>query len=166
MIVVVASIRGGVLSGEVRDNEPLCCRRLLSSSSVRLRAELLGDARGWILTGFGERGMGVLSPEAVSVRAEGEGVMIGVDAKMGLVIAEAETFEVCGWLRPPLNGLNNHAGVNLDPAFRDSPDTLADSEEVDRADTFECTEERDGEELRGAAESIDNRSVPSVRRSA
>jgi len=93
--VIVASVRGGVLSGEVRVNEPLCWR-LLSSSRVRLKTELLGDARGWILTGLGERGMGVLSPEAVSVSAEGEGVTMGVVAKVGLVAAEAETFEVCG----------------------------------------------------------------------
>ena len=37
---------------------------------------------------------------------------------------------------------------------------------MDCADTFECTEERDGEELRGAAGSIDNRSLPSAKSSA
>lgn len=85
MIIAAASERGGVLRGEVRVSGLLRCDKLLSSSSVRLRAELLGDARGRIFTGLGERGTGVLSPE-------GEGVV----AKVGLVIAEAETFEVCG----------------------------------------------------------------------
>ena len=96
MIVIVASVRGGVFSGEVRVSEPRCCRRLLSSSSVRLKTELLGDARGRILTGLGERGVGVLSPEPVNVSTDGEGVIVGVAVKMGLVTAEAETFEVCG----------------------------------------------------------------------
>lgn len=62
---------------------------------------------------------------------------------------------------PPLNGLNNHAGANLDPVFRDFPDALVDPDEPDCMDIFECTEERDGEELRGGAESADNRSPPS-----
>lgn len=96
MIVIVASVRGGVLSGGVRVNDPRCCRRVPSSSSVRLKMELLGDARGRIFTGFGERGIGVLSPEPVNVRAEGEGVIVGGVVKVGLVIAEAETFEVWG----------------------------------------------------------------------
>jgi hypothetical protein len=91
--------------------------------------------------------------------------MLGVAAKVGLVIAEAETFDVCGWLRPPLNGLNNHAGANLDPVFRDFPDALVDSEDADRVEIFECMEERDGEELRGPVESDDNRSPPSARSS-
>lgn len=163
--MIVASVRGGVLSGEVRVSEPRCCRRLPSSSSVRLKTELLGDARGRILTGLGERGIGVLSPELVSVREEGEGVPIGVVARVGLVTAEADTVEVCGWLRPLLNGLNNHAGANLEPVFRDFPEALVDSEEPDRVEIFECTEERDGEELRGPVESADNRSLPSARSS-
>jgi hypothetical protein len=161
MIMIDASVRGGVLSGEVRVNEALCCVKVLSSSNVRLKAEFLGEARGSILTGLGERGIGVLNPEPLKVSTEGEGVSIGVAAKVGLVTAEAETFEVCGWLMPPLNGLNNHAGANLDPVLRDLPDALVDSEEPDRVDTLECTEERDGEELRGTAESTENRSPPS-----
>ena len=96
MITIAASVRGGVLRGEVRVSELLCCRKLLSSSSVRLNTELLGDARGSMLTGLGERGMGVLSPDPVNASTEGEGVMVGVVAEVGLVIAEAETFEVCG----------------------------------------------------------------------
>lgn len=159
MIVMDASVRGGVLSGEVWVNEPLCCRRVLSSSSVRLKTELLGDARGRILTGLGERGIGVLSPELLKVSTEGEGVIVGV---VGLVIAEAETFEVCGWLMPLLNGLNNHAGANLEPVLREFPDALVDSDEQDWVDIFECTEERDGEELRGTAESADDLSPPSA----
>lgn len=139
--MIVASVRGGVLSGEVRVNEPRCCGRVLSSSSVRLKTELLGDARGKIFTGFGERGTGVLSPEPVNVRAEGEGVILGGVVMVGLVTAEAETFEVWGWLRPPLNGLKNHAGANLEPVFREFPDAVVDSEEPDRVDIFECTEE-------------------------
>lgn len=161
MIVIEASVRGGVLSGEVRVNEALCCIKWLSSSNVRLRAEFLGDDRGRILTGLGERGIGVLSPEPLNVSTEGEGVSVGVATKVGVVTAEAETFEVCGWLIPPLNGLNNHDGANLDPVLRDFPDALVESEEPDRVDTFECTEERDGEELRGTAESTGNRSPPS-----
>lgn len=96
MIVIVASARGGVLSGEVRVSEPLWLGRVLSSSSVRLNIELLGDARGRMFTGFGERGTGVLSPEPVNVRAEGEGVILGGVVKVGLVTAEAETLEVWG----------------------------------------------------------------------
>lgn len=96
MIVIEASVRGGVLSGEAWVNEPLWCRRLLSSSNVRLKTELLGEARGRILTGLGERGMGVLSPEPLMDNTEGEGVTVGVVTNVGLVTAEAETFEVCG----------------------------------------------------------------------
>ena len=96
MIAIVASVRGGVLSGGVRFSEPLCCRRLLSSSSVRDKTELLGDARGRILTGLGEREVGVLSPELVNVCTDDEGVMVGGVAKVGLVTVEAEIFEVCG----------------------------------------------------------------------
>jgi hypothetical protein len=161
MIEIDASVRGGVLSGEERVNEPLGCRKLLSSSNVRLKAELLGDARGRILTGLGERGMGVLSPEPLNANTEGEGVSVGVVAKVGLVIAEAETFEVCGWLIPLLNGLNNHAGANLDPILRDFSDTLVDPEELDCVDTFECMEEWEGEELRAPVERADNRSLSS-----
>ena len=162
MMVIVASVRGGVLSGGVRVSEPRYCKRLLSSSSVRLKTELLGDARGRILTGLGERDIGVLSPELVNVRTEDEGVIVGVVAVMGLVTAEAETFEVCGWLRPLLNGLNNHAGANFEPVFRDFPEALVDSEEAVRVDTSECIEERDGEELRAPVESADNRPLPSI----
>ena len=96
MIAIDDSARGGVLSGEVRVSEPLFCRRPLSSSSVLLRAELLGEARGRMLTGLGERGMGVLSPEPLNASAEADGVWEGVAGDIGLVTAEAETFEVCG----------------------------------------------------------------------
>ena len=40
--------------------------------------------------------MGVLSPELANVSTEGGGVGIGVVAKVGLVTAEADTFEVWG----------------------------------------------------------------------
>lgn len=96
MIVIDASVRGGVLRGGVRVKELLYWMRLLSSSNVRLKAEFLGDARGRILTGLGERGIGVLSPELLKVSTEGEGVSVGVVAKVGVVAAEAETFEVWG----------------------------------------------------------------------
>ena len=57
--------------------------------------------------------------------------------------------------------MNSHEGANFDPVFCDFPDALVDSEELVRTDIFEWTEERDGEELRGGAESADSPEPPS-----
>lgn len=61
---------------------------------------------------------------------------------MGLVTAEAETVDVCGWLIPLLKGLNNHEGANLDLLLLDVVlvDVVVDAERedcMDRIDDWE-----------------------------